>query len=141
MKRFIVNIIDKRMIEAVADAERILTPGSALYHAIIKKTDWAFNSGTGAEICMKLASPTKVCPIFTYRPKWPWSSAIAYYQKGAIHFNIYKLPDMSHSEIVATLCHEYSHHVGFGHGNNYKTKEKILHSVPYYISENISDWL
>jgi hypothetical protein len=72
----------------------------------------------------------------------PFTKAIAMTDgDGSIHFNIYKLKSGAVADLVATICHEYGHLCGFGHGNNYKTNYKCEWSLPYYLSENVSRWL
>lgn len=141
MKRFKNNVISKKVAEAIIVAERLLLSDSAMISELQGKDDFRFNSGNGFEICHKILACTVVAPVFTYRPKWRFSKAIGMTQNGAIHLNIYKLEALSHVELTGLLVHEYFHMCNFGHGNNYKTAEKVKFSVPYFASENISRWL
>lgn len=139
--RFQNNVIDKNVTQAIIAAENLFSPLSPMMQAIQKKNDFKFNSGSGEEIFQKIMNHRQSLPVFTYRPKWRFSKAIGYYDGRAMHINLYKLPGMSHADIVANLCHEKLHHIGFSHGNNWKTEEKCLFSVPYFASENITKWL
>jgi hypothetical protein len=128
---------------AISRTERLLDwDESPLQNEVYFKNDFRFNSGTGASIAHKLCTNNlpPVC-VFIYRPFNPWTKAIAYFDGKAIHFNIRKLPFLTVEQITGTLLHEYAHYCGFTHGNNFKTKEKCLYSVPYYLSENVSRWL
>lgn len=104
---------------------------------ICEKTDWKYNTPKMPKLREMLLAKTDTINIYTYRPKWRWSKAISYYDDNTIFYNIYKLESLSAKEIAANLCHEYSHALGFGHGNNFVTDSKINHSIPYFISESI----
>jgi hypothetical protein len=138
MKRFKNNVISKKVSDAIIDAEKLFLPDSLMMNEIINKNDFKFNSGRGNEIFCRIMNYKGIAPVFTYRPKWPWTKALGYSGNGAIHLNVYKLDSLTHADLVGLLCHEYLHEVGFSHGNNFKTKEKILYSVNYYVSEGIS---
>lgn len=139
--RFLNNVHDKKVAEAIKDAERILAADSIMYKELMNKHDWKYDSGTSTEICLKLALVKNPLPVFTYKPFNPWTSAIGYFDGKAIHINSRKLPALSHRDVVANLVHEYAHYSGFKHGNNYPSKDKNLFSVPYYLSSNIARWL
>lgn len=140
--RFQNNVIDKKVAEAIKDAEKILAANSPLYKELINKHDWKYNSGTSEEICVKLCLAKEPLKVFTYRHWNPWSNVIGYFDnKDSIFINLRKLPSMSHKDVVANLVHEYSHYSGFTHGSNYPSRDKNLYSVPYYLSENVSKWL
>lgn len=143
MKRFNNLTNDERISLAIVAAEKILSTGSDLYLDIMLKTDWGYNSGSGADIVTRFYISDKVADVKLWSPWNRWTRAIGYFDGKAIHINTRKLPCMSHQDIVGNLCHEYSHLVGFSHGNNYKTQEKCEKSVPYWISEGISQgrWL
>jgi hypothetical protein len=141
MKRFYVNVINDKIKSAALDAEKLLNSDSKMMKEIKLKNDFKYNSGLGEEIYDKFASTTKVVPVFTYRPKWIFSKAIGYFDGESIHINTRKLPDLSHADIVGLLCHEYSHAVGYSHGNNFPSEEKSKFSVPYFISDNVEKWL
>ena len=141
MKRFYINVISDKIKNAALDAERLLHYESNMMKEIRLKNDWKYNSGSGEEIYDKFASTTKIVPVFTYRPKWIFSKAIGYFDGESIHINTRKLHDLSHADIVGLLCHEYSHAVGYSHGNNYPSENKNKFSVPYFISSNIDKWL
>lgn len=141
MGRFQNNVISKKVADAVISAERLFYPESLMMNEIINKNDFKFKSGSGNEIYSKILHSKVVAPVFTYRPKWPWTKALGYSGNGAIHLNVYKLDALSHADLVGLLCHEYLHEVGFSHGNNYKTAEKVKFSVNYFVSENIGRWL
>lgn len=141
MKRFNVNVISKEVIEAAKVAERLLSPGSLMLEEIRLKNDFKYNSGTGEEVYQKIVNCDAIVPVFTYRPKWRFTKAIGYFGRDAVHINIYKLDELEHNELVGLLVHEWLHKAGFGHGNNYKTKEKVLFSVNYFASENVSRWV
>ena len=139
--RFDNRTLDPRITEACLVAERLLTSMSKMMIELEEKNDWKYNSGTGKEVYKKLNDYKEPIKVFTYKPFNPWTAAVGYFDGESIHINIRKLPDMTVSDIIANLCHEYSHYCGFTHGNNYKTQDKCLYSVPYYISENIPKWL
>lgn len=141
VQRFRNNVIDTRIADAIKDAERLLTPGSAMYTEIKAKNDWRYNSGSGEEICEKLSMKKDLLPVFTYKPFNPWTRAIGYYDGNAIYINSRKLPSMSHKDIIANCVHEYAHHCSFTHGNNFPSEEKAMYSVPYFLSEGVSRWL
>lgn len=131
---------------AITLAEKLLSEDSKMMQEIRHKNDFKFNSGSGEEVFNTLKTPPPwPIPIYTYRPKNPFTKAIAYRDSFGIHFNVYKIKKLETVSMTGTLLHELSHDEGFNHGTgwfaNYKTKEKCLYSVPYFISENISKWL
>jgi hypothetical protein len=139
--RFINMTNNKELTTAAYIASELLHPSSPLIRKISTINDFRYNSGNGSEIVMKLCAPRPQLPIYTYKSKNPFSRAIGYFDGKAIHLNTRKLPLMEHQDLVANLLHEWSHYCGFGHGNNYKTKEKMEFSVPYWISENVYKWI
>jgi hypothetical protein len=143
MSRFENRTLDQRISKAIIDANRLLDVGSPMLSDIANKDDFKFNSGDGYSVWVALLGNRSKINVFTYRPWNPWTAAIGYFDGKAIHINAKKLPEMSHLALVANLCHEFCHASGFSHGNNYKTKEKCLYSVPYFVSEGILEgkWL
>lgn len=128
---------------AISRADKLLEIGSVMTTEINQKTDWKYDKiSIGTQVTYDLAlKKYPTLRVFTYKPFNPWTSAIAYFDGNNVHFNIRKLPLLGVVQITGTLLHEYAHYCGFTHGNNFKTKEKCLYSVPYYLSENVSKWL
>ena len=142
-KRFQINIIDSNLATAWKQAELLLREGSLMMHELRFKNDWKYNSGTGERVYEELLRNTLPLRVFIYWPRNRFTSAIGTYnpKTGNLHINGYKLPKLTVPQLVAHLCHEYAHHQGFTHGNNWYTKNKGLYSVPYYISDNMNRWL
>jgi hypothetical protein len=128
---------------AIFVAHDMLQPDTDMYDSVFYKDDWKYDGiKQGSHVIYNLIDIKRpVAQVFTYKPFNPWTSAIAYFDGKAIHFNIRKLPFLTVEQITGTLLHEYAHYCGFTHGNNFKTKEKCLYSVPYFLSENVSRWL
>lgn len=138
MKKFL-NVTGKNEVaSAIATAEQLLFKSSILMSAIRKKNDFKFNSGDGEFVAEKLSETDFIIPVHLYRPVNPFTKAIGYYEGGKIYLNSRRLSSLAAAEIAGLLCHEWAHACGFTHGNNFKTKEKIRHSVPYYLSESVS---
>ncbi len=140
-KRFLNMTTQPKIDEAIGIAESLLVYNSKMLVEISKKNDFKYESGSGLEVSLSLYASRPLVQVFTYKPKWIFSKAIGYSDGVAVYVNIRKLPSMSVGDVASNLLHEYAHHAGFGHGNNYKTKEKTLYSVPYFISENIQKWI
>jgi hypothetical protein len=141
MKRFDNTTAQQKISDAILIAESLLTYNSKMLIEISKKDDFKYSSGKGVEVALALYAERSLVKVFTYKPKWVFSKAIGYSDGKAIYVNIRKLPERSVVDVAANLLHEYAHHCGFGHDNNFKTQEKVLFSVPYYLSENIENWL
>jgi hypothetical protein len=142
MIRFDNRTTNKDFIgRAITKAEAMLSPDSPLMKELFAKDDFKFDSGRGSEVCGKLVLCPAVAPVYFYRPVNPWTSAMGYSANGEIHFNTRKFNSFSFSDVVGLLLHEYAHVAGFGHGNNFKTKEKVDFSVPYFLSENVARFL
>ena len=145
--KFQNNVLSKKVAAAIIDAELLLDPvNSPMLKEFKEKNDFKYNSGTGEEVYTRIAECNVVAPIFTYRPKWPWSKALGYSDKKGIFLNVYKIESMSHADLVGLLIHEWLHNgPNFNHGtgrfSNYKTKEAMLYSVNYFASENVARWL
>lgn len=135
--RFFINVIDEKVKIAAGIASAMLHQESYLMGLIKDKNDFKYDSGTGEQIYDKFKSTSFMLPVFSYKPLNRWTSAIGYYQSGRMFINGYKLPSMTVQEIAANLCHEYCHAIGYHHGNNFKTEDKMLYSVPYYVSEHV----
>lgn len=141
MNRFQNNVISQTMRDAVNIANYLLEPTSPMMQDLALKNDFKYNSGTGIQVVEKLLKEKPLLKIQTYRPWYRWSSAIASYSNGVVSFNVYKIESLDAVDMAGTLVHEYCHHSGLSHSNNYKTKDKSLYSVPYYCSDNIINWL
>lgn len=125
---------------AIEQVEKLLHPSSKMIKELSQKNDFKFNSGLGSDVVLRLLTLGKTLKIFTYRPWNPFSRAMGYYDGKAIHININKIDSFDYGEICGLLLHEYAHHCGFAHGNNFPSKEKNLYSVPYFLSTNITKW-
>ena len=141
MTRFENRTLDKSINAVIIKANELLYPNSAMLRELIDKNDFKFNSGDGKDVVSKIVYCKKVAPIFFYKPFNRFSKAMGYSDGKAIYLNSRKFKDFSFNDLVGLLIHEYLHMVGFNHGNNYKTQEKCLYSVPYYLSENVSRWI
>lgn len=141
--RFKNNTIFKEIDTAIAMAESLLQFESILDEHVSLKHDWKYDRITSGKSVSNNLIGTLRNPIhvFTYKPFNPWTKAIGYFDGKAIHVNIRKLPGMTAKEIASNLIHEYAHYCGYTHGNNFKTKEKCLYSVPYFLSSNVERWL
>lgn len=135
-----VNKTNKTAIsDAIADAHILLNANSSLIQDIFNKNDWLYDSGKGSEIVLKLLKKRDPVDVYFYKPIYPWSSAIGHFDGEAIHINFKKI--LNHNALVGLLLHEYAHYCGFSHGSNYKSKQKTLYSVPYWLSENVGNYL
>lgn len=135
--KFINETGSNLFYKAIEIAENALTSSSYIMALVSYKNDWKYGTNmTGAEVVKKLCNFEGHISVKLYKSFNPWSAAIAYYDGKDIYFNTRKL-SKSPLIITSTLVHEWSHHCGFKHGNNYKTKDKCLYSVPYFLSENI----
>jgi hypothetical protein len=105
------------------------------------KDNFGYDSGDGYNVAYKLIHGRDNVPVFFYKPFNPWSAAMGYSDGKAIYINSRKFASFAREDLIGLLLHEYSHIAGFSHGNNYKTEEKCLFSVPYFISENVKRWL
>lgn len=139
--RFRCNIIDLKINDAIKKANDIIQAGSNLVNDVSNKDDFKYNSGHGSQVAMNLILLREPINVFTYKPLYPFSKAIGYYDGEAIWINIRKMEVMSEADLIGLLVHEYAHYCGYKHGSNYKSKDKCLYSVPYYLSENIKLWI
>lgn len=144
--RFRNNVLDKNIPEALKIVEGLLSAGSNMLEEIIQKNDFKYNSGGGAQVALKLLRQKEPINIYIYRPWNKFTSAVGYYGKGAIHINIYFLDKFDTTSLAGFLLHEYAHYCGFHHNSslgtsNFKTQDKVLHSVPYFLSENVGKWI
>lgn len=141
--------------EAIQKAEKLLLPESPLMKAV-QEVKWRFGLeifgpcyvynylffGPKGSVYDDESDTHEPIKVFTYKPGWRFTKAIAMTNgDGAIHFNIYKINKTSLADKVSTILHEYAHLCGFSHGSNWRTREKELYSVPYYLSANASRWL
>lgn len=140
-----VNMTNNKLIdEAIGKAMRLLSWDSKMLSEISTKSDWKYGleGWRGVQVADKLMSYREDVKIFTYRPFNPLTRAIAMTNgDGAIHFNIYKIHKTTMADKVGTIQHEYAHLCGFKHGSNWRTKEKELHSVPYWLTVNSERFL
>ena len=139
--RFKNNIINSKVSEAIKKAESILMAGSNMINELAEKDDFKYNSGHGVQVALNLILVKEPINVYTYKSINPFSKAIGYYDGEAIWINSRKMQAMDINSLVGLFIHEYSHYCGYGHGNNYKSQEKCLYSVPYYLSENVARWV
>ncbi len=141
MNRFINNTSNSEIDEAIKIANSLLNENSPMIKAVLNKTDWKYNSGTPLTIVHKLLEARNPINVYSYT-KYK-TKAIGYFDGKNIYVN--SASGIKGLDLVGNLIHEYSHYCGFHHGTgwfrNYKTKEKCLYSVPYYLSENIHIWV
>lgn len=142
MKRFQNSTVGvPKLIEAIRLAEADLTPGSTLLGQLAAKNDWKYNAGTGQAVFFQLTADRP--PVSVYMAKGnPQSAAVGAYANGVITLYEHYVDSATVDDIRACLRHEYSHYAGFNHASgplgitsNYKTKDKCLYSVPYWLSE------
>lgn len=139
--RFINKTLSPKVTDAIYLANNLLTSESKLITDIRYKNDWKYN--TSSNLIDELLKVRPPISVFFYRSFNPFTKVLGYYKSGQIYINVKKVRSESFSteDLVGLLLHEYSHYCGFTHGNNYKTLDKVLYSVPYYISENIKNWI
>jgi len=136
MKRFRNCIIDRNIIVAIEEAERLLLPDSPLM-ALVSVTKFKYGANL-VNVVEELTKQRELVNIYTYRPWNPFTKAIGYFDGKAIHININQLQNFDFKKIVGLLCHEYAHYCGFTHGNNWPNEDKKKYSVPYFLSENVT---
>lgn len=145
MRMFVNYTVYKELDEAIKIATSLLEANSRMMLGLLDKNDFKFNSGKGVEVYRRLVKCDKVAAVYTYRPKNPFTKAVAYREGDNIFFNVYKVKKLNVLDFASTLLHERAHMAGFNHGTgyfqNWVTDEKLLYSVPFYLSENIGKWL
>jgi len=146
--RFENRTIQPKIAIAILKATELLERFSPMILELLRKDDFGYDSGLGHSVVIKLLQAKKPIGVYTYRKRF--TAAVGYFDGEAIHINLAKIDSMGESDIVGLLLHEYSHYSGFHHTDagfwgrrrsNYKTENKVLYSVPYFISENISRWV
>jgi hypothetical protein len=138
--RFKNCTINQRLNHAISYVETLLHEDSRMMFDLRQKNDWKYNSGSSEEIVKELIIKRPIINVYTYRPFNPFTRAIGYYKNNAIHINIKFLDNFDYQLVCGLLLHEYAHYCGYSHGNNFKTQDKVLYSVPYYLSENVTRW-
>ena len=141
MNSFENRTLDKSINAAIITANEMLNGSSKMMLELSHKNDFKFNSGDGETVWLKIVNYKGVTPVFFYKPFNPWTSAMGYSDGKAIYLNSRKFDSFTFSDLVGLLLHEKLHIIGFGHGNNYKTSDKCLYSVNYFVSENVRKWL
>lgn len=141
MTRFINTGKDEKVDCAIKKANELLMAESIMIKAIKNKNDFEYGSGLGAAVALNLVSSRDPIDVKTYKPLYPFSKALGYYDGESIWINMRKMHAMSESDLVGLLLHEYAHYCKFMHGSNYKSRHKCLYSVPYFLSENAKFWL
>jgi len=137
-------VISKEVARAINDATSLLFAYSPMIQELTGMKNH-FKYDTPENFVEMLLSTKKIINVYTYKAKNPWSKVIGYYSEGKIHLNLKKLPTMDHYELVGFLLHEYAHYSGLNHGTgftrNYVTDDKLIYSVPYYLSQNVKRWI
>ena len=131
-------VIDNKVAHAIRQAEELLRKDSTMIKELSGKKDFKFES---VDVVYKLLMDKDPVSVFTYKSWNPFTKAIGYFDGKAIFLNVKFLEKFDFSQVCGTLLHEYAHYCGFKHGNNFKTEEKCLYSVPYFLSENVTKWI
>jgi hypothetical protein len=139
--RFNNLITNPKVEEACKIAEGLLHTGSKMVEEISKKNDFKYNSGMGVFIALNLIKVREPIKINSYKPFYPFTKVLGYFDGKEIYINIRKMEVLDINNLVGLLLHEYAHYCGYKHGNNFKSKDKCITSVPYFLSENIEKWL
>lgn len=142
MKRFQNSTVGlPKLIEAIRLAEADLDFNSVLMGLVLDKNDWKYKSGGGPEVFEKLTRERPLVSVYVKQGN-PKSAAIGAYSNGVITLYEHYVERATVDELRASLRHEYAHYAGFSHNSgpfgltsNYKTKDKCLYSVPYWLSE------
>jgi hypothetical protein len=140
MKRFQNSTVGiPKLIEAIRLAEDDLHENSQLMYYIAVKNDWKYNSGTGLKVALQLTQERPLVSVYVKKGN-PKSAAIGSYSDGVITLYEHYVERASVFDLRASLRHEFAHYAGFNHfsswgTSNYKTKDKCLYSVPYWLSE------
>lgn len=140
MKRFQNSTVGiTKLVEAIRIAESDLHPESELMDLVVMKNDWKYNSGTGKEVYLKLTQERPLVSVYVAHATRK-TKALGMYSNGVITFYWHYLETATIDELVRSLRHEYAHYCGLNHysafgTSNFKTKDKCLYSVPYWLSE------
>lgn len=140
MKRFQNSTVNvPKLIEAIRLTESDLHPDSELMGIVLDKNDWKYGAGTGKQVYLKLTEERPLVSVYVKKGNLK-SAAIGSYSNGVITLYEHYVERATVEELRASLRHEYAHYAGFNHHSafgtsNYKTKEKCLYSVPYWLSE------
>lgn len=140
MKRFQNSTVNvPKLIEAIRLAEADLHPDSDLTGLVLDKNDWKYNAGTGQKVYLLLTQERPLVSVYMTKAKKK-TAALGVYSNGVITFYEHYVETATIEELRRSLRHEYAHYAGFNHfssfmTSNYKTKDKCLYSVPYWLSE------
>lgn len=142
MKRFQNSTVNvPKLIQAILLAEQDLHSTSWIMLKALEKNDWKYNAGTGPEVYLQLVEERELVSVYVKKGN-PRSAALGMYSNGVITFYEQYVETATVDELRASLRHEYAHYAGFNHHSgfrgltsNYKTKDKCLYSVPYWLSE------
>jgi hypothetical protein len=157
MKTFFYNGKNWKVMSAVIMANKcIKNPEFIERVRSIKKFDMATeNDGSGvtgnelADLISGITFPDLRANVMLYRPKWPWSKALAKYNpaKGPknIYLNACRLKKRSTASIAGSLGHEFIHEIDhfaarfyLGHADN--RPEKKQRTAPYYFGKLMKDF-
>lgn len=131
---------DDSVKRALLQATLLLNDGSVMMQDLVKKADWKYGVLGPGDVYRKLFVEEHTPVAVRYYKPWnPFTKAVGYYQNNVLNIN--SRVKWDHTSLVGLMLHEYAHHAGFHHGNNYKTQDKCLYSVPYYLSENAGKWI
>lgn len=139
--RFRNCIISNEIDHAVKQVEKLLTPESTMIKELIGKDDFKYDAKYGADVVNKLLEYRDPINVYSYKPINPFTSAVGYFNGKAIYINVKALSTFDFEKFCGLLLHEYAHYCGFKHGNNFPSQDKNNHSVPYFLSSNITRWI
>lgn len=140
MRRFQNSTVGvSKLVEAIRLAESDFLHSSEIMNAVRLKNDWKYGAGTGEEVAFELTKERPLISVYVSRASRP-TKALGVFANGVITFYDHYLETASIEDLRRSLRHEYSHYCGFNHNSalwtsNYKTKDKCLYSVPYWLSE------
>ena len=133
--------------DAIYKADSLLSPESVMAKDIIQKNDWKYGAPkSGSLVLLRLvATQPKPIPVFTYKPKKP-TLATGHVDAIGIHLNVNLIDKIQLSEVVGFALHEWAHVCDFDYWSpfgtsNFRTKNKELYSVNYWLTANAWRWV
>jgi hypothetical protein len=135
LSRFIVDKMAPEQVDKIAPRANDFFRIVLFKPSILGREKFDFNELNFEDIMERLRVQ-KFMKLRTFTPDPENMNVVAFHKEGAAFINSYKM-ERNECSMINTLVHEYTHYLGFGHGDNSPVGKE--NSIPYYFGNRAQE--